>query len=559
MAECATSPPTPAPTLPAPLPAPLQLPEGPASSCSALSVTSLATSSQQTGTFRHNSSGPAPSAAGYSTGTKLRRFASRHVPNSAEVLVDSEGLNADIVSRFSGLMSHLKRNSEWEEETKRVMVSDVDALVPEEYEETLRGEFERRCAYGERMNTELITSAKWIRLLRDIGAVIPADADESTRSRGLSSGAVDVAEADIVFEKVMHNCNYGGKRMTYELFCKSLYLLAKCVRPELSSEAAFVNILQRIVAAAPQADRIPKQDLMLDPNVLLVLDHFKPALFDLFNTFCNRFLHNPASASHGLGTVRLRERTCWKHTQDTNLTQFTGFAATPGTDAGSRAWRSSANSQASTPDDVGLMESLPSAASSEGAASASLSDRPAREEAARDASQALLDFGLLQSDPRRSQRSISGYSASASIAELAGALPSTVGGSTRDPYLYSNGAPVIRDRRNHLSIDQLLAMCRELKVLPDLLTRPEVVQVFKRSQYAGSASSFGSSLYGFLTKEAFVDAAGQLAIEAYSKAPYSDEYPSAHEKISAFFWSILPSSSREVHERFLYGCSGRGR
>jgi len=137
---------------------------------------------------------------------------------------------------------------------------------------------------------------------------------------------------------------------------------------------------------------------------------------------------------------------------------------------------------------------------------------------------------------------------------------SSVGDSScRDPYVYVNGAPVIKNRRKFMSFDQLMLLCKELKVVPDLLTRFEVSQVFKNAQCAGAPSLHGSSIHGYLSKEAFVDAAGQLAIEAYSKQPFSEEYPAAHEKIHAFFLTVLPSSSREVHERFLYGCNGRGR
>lgn len=107
-----------------------------------------------------------------------------------------------------------------------------------------------------------------------------------------------------------------------------------------------------------------------------------------------------------------------------------------------------------------------------------------------------------------------------------------------------------------MSLDQLHDMCKELKIFPELLSRVEVANVFKRAQCAGAVSSHGSSIHGFIAKEAFVDAAGQLAIAAFSKEPFCDEYPAPHEKVHAFFVKILPSCSREVHDRFFYG---RGR
>ena len=44
---------------------------------------------------------------------------------------------------------------------KQVLASPPEVLVPEEYDEVLRGEFARHCAYGERLNTELMHSGKW--------------------------------------------------------------------------------------------------------------------------------------------------------------------------------------------------------------------------------------------------------------------------------------------------------------------------------------------------------------------------------------------------------------
>ncbi|CAJ1359423.1 unnamed protein product [Effrenium voratum] len=57
--------------------------------------------------------------------------------------------------------------------------------------------------------------------------------------------------------------------------------------------------------------------------------------------------------------------------------------------------------------------------------------------------------------------------------------------------------------------------------------------------------------------QAFVDAMGRIAIQAYSEAPYCDEYPEPHEKIIAFLCDRLPGI-RTMRDRFLYGCSGRG-
>ncbi|CAE8597069.1 unnamed protein product, partial [Polarella glacialis] len=136
-------------------------------------------------------------------------------------------------------------------------------------------------------------------------------------------------------------------------------------------------------------------------------------------------------------------------------------------------------------------------------------------------------------------------------------------GSMQEPWVYANGSPILKNRKSFMSLEQLFSLCKELKIFPDMVTRQAVVNIFKRSQCAGTASSHGGSNFGLLAQEAFVDAMGQIAIDAYSKEPYSAEYPSAHEKIYAFLLFKLKlgnqaAQQRALRERFHYGCSGRG-
>lgn len=546
--------------------------------------------------------------------SKPRRFSSRHVPSTAEELVQSQVLGTDVVNRFNGLMRHLKNNTEHDEQTKQVMVSTMEALVPEEYDETIKIEFERRCAYGERMNTEFMTSAKWVKVLREIGAINAPDVPPR-------AGAVDLAEADIVFHKVIHDCDYGGRRLTYELFCKALYLVARIIRSDLDSESAFAELLSRIVANAPEEDvRQDQRDLMLDANVLLVLDHYKPALYDLFRTFCSRHLTSPGDASRGAGTVRITERTYWKHTQDTDLSGYTGMLTT--TKSRSQAPRSTSQDSGMRREAGGgvmpglgnlqpsfeapvvtrmslgefsdqqqrsdlspkrsalgiggpIEEGSPTACDEAGGSIAINLEKAVESEATMQAG-ADAGGGCAESRPapvetpqsQLSARQLAGYPSPGGgtlSGTMSGTLAAdrTVGGSSVGVASmqtnYVNGVPQIADRKRHMSYDQMMALCKDLKVVPDLLTRVELGNIFKKAQCAGSSSSHGTSLHGYLSKEAFVEAAGQMAIEAYSKSPYSEEYPSAHEKIIAFFHTVLPSSAREVRERFHYGCSGRGR
>lgn len=560
-----------------------------------------------------SSTSPPPST-GHGHISRQRRFASRHVPDAAEDLVYAQVLTTDMVSRFNGLMRHLKNNTEWDEQQKQVMVSHVEALVPEEYEETLQSEFERRCSFGDRMNTELMSSAKWVRLLRDCGAVTSSvDVEKRGRQagRGDSLGSIKLPEADVIFLKVLHDCDYGGKRLSYDLFCKALYLVSRACRPDLSGEAAFTELIARIVAVAPEDDKEEKEDLMLDANVVRVLDYYKPALFDMFHSFCNRNLGNVSDGSPGSGTIRLSERTYWKHTQDTMMSGYTTMRGTLGgtLGGGSKAGHSlnrsglgiseeAATAASASPRDNDATSGVPNSGSSaigssssagpvcppvlEGADmddkfSASEEDHHGHgpdsgysiyiQNAEADAGGGYAELrplprapaSLMQAEsepiheeqlqPPWSQGRILGGPLTAS-----NTMVSVLGSqATQDPYLYANGAPVIKNRRRHMSLQQMYLLCKELQIIPDLLSRTEVTNIFKRAQCAGAHSSHGSSKYGYLNAESFIDATGQCAIEAYSKSPFSEEYPDAHEKVHAFLMNILPRGSREAKERFLWG------
>jgi hypothetical protein len=536
--------------------------------------------------------------------------------------MNGEALSPEMVSRFNGLMRHLKSNTDWDEQQKQVMVSNVEALVPEEYEMILQGEFERRCSFGDRMNTELMSSAKWVRTLRECGCIVPFDSDK----RGL--GCMPLASADMIFLKVMHDCDHGGKRLTYDLFCKALYLVSLAARPDLPSEAAFSELLSRIVEAAPEDPNRTEQgpDLMMDPNVINMLDAFKPALYTVFNAFCNRQLANPANARPGSGSIRLSERTFWKHTQETSLSSMGSFGRSALYGKGSRehslngsidpSERSRGSAKVGdatcepTPFDedrtpvaaaaVSPAHSPRSAAAVAGPSEAvEKLDRegggqevPPLSPAARErlcgkaearqlptAQNAEADAGggyaetsrrLDVVEPIYEDRIPTSLGGGAMIPQLpVGSLMlgmsmnasscSGFTGTSQDPYQYANGQPVIRNRRRYMSVDQMLLLCKEFKIVPDFISRLEAVQIFKKAQCAGSHTSVGSSRYGYLNYEAFIDAAGQLALLAYGRSPFSEEYPEPQDKIQAFFLNVLPMTGHEARERFLYGCSGRGR
>eukprot|EP00930_Biecheleria_cincta_P074033 TRINITY_DN6126_c0_g2_i1.p1 TRINITY_DN6126_c0_g2~~TRINITY_DN6126_c0_g2_i1.p1 ORF type:complete len:604 (+),score=96.00 TRINITY_DN6126_c0_g2_i1:51-1862(+) len=573
---------------------------------SALSTASIASSGLYTGTLmsrRSNRSytlSPPPRSVGHGRRSSPRRFSSRHVPAAAEDLAaHSRVITPQIESRFDGLMKHLKRNTEKQDFEKQVLASPPEVLVPDEYDEILRAEFSRRCSFGERLNTELMHSGKWVKMLRELGLM---------RTRATSRGPClsTPAEADIIFRRALCDSDYGGKRLTYDYFCKALCLVAANAYPQLGWEDAMGELLALIAQHADEHQQAQPPDHVtdwsLDPNVLLQLDYFKPALHDLFRSFARRQLPGPTDARAGTGTTRLQERSIWKHTQDTMFASRNStsmfVAGHDGLDSSDTM--STPSAQALSPLDHGqddpasLLPAVDECMEQEPGDSALLRRPPMNSEA--DAGGGYAEAP--GSSPNRADRSVGGSprgagypsgkpmtappsqsSASPSRSTTnpsvltwaqhkgwsIGQTTSTMRSGSRfdtsqsaDPYSYANGSPIIKNRQSFMSLEQMFAMCKELKIVPDLVNRQTVVKVFKRAQCAGTASSHGGSNFGFLSQEAFVDAMGQIAIEAYKEEPFCDEYPQAHEKIHAFLMDRLPGHSRLLRDRFLYGCSGRG-
>lgn len=203
---------------------------------------------------------------------------------------DSRGLcqvlEASTIKRFDGLMKHLKRNTDKQDFEKQVLASPPEILVPEEFDEVLRGEFARHCSYGERLNTELMHSGKWV-MLKEHGFIPAANYDSPRKGdkgdsprKGRVKGEAGQpclssrADADIIFQRVLHDTDYGGKRLTYDFFCKALCLVAVKTYPDLDWEAAMGEVLNRVAASVQDLELVgDEQDFSLDPNVLLLGPH----------------------------------------------------------------------------------------------------------------------------------------------------------------------------------------------------------------------------------------------------------------------------------------------
>ncbi|CAK9085369.1 Hypothetical protein SCF082_LOCUS40444 [Durusdinium trenchii] len=494
---------------------------------------------------RTRSSSLSPKSKGHGRSYSPRRFASRHVPTAAEELAQSQHLEPSIIKRFDGLMKHLKRNTEKQDFEKQVLASPLEVLVPEEFDEVLRETFARHCSYGERLNTELMHSSKWIKMLKELD-LMPAVATSPKRPC-LASWA----DADLIFQRVLHDVDYGGKRLTYEDFCKALCLVAVNVHPDLSDwEAAMQELLTRIASVAErvrpsQADAL-EDDFSLDPNVLLVLEHFKPKLHDLFRSFARRQLPNPADAPVGTGTTRLKERSVWR-TQDT-------FAS-----------KASTMAQTSTGEQISEQSTeLPHQVDGSPRRGKPMTPKASSVKLPAEALKAVAEKGienvaesLLGSSELTAWAESLGYF-SPSSKSATGSRAGQWSPVSTDPYCYASGSPTMKNRQSFLSLEQLFSLCKELKIMPEVISRQAVVRIFKRAQSAGLQSAHQGSNYGFLSREAFVDAIGRIGIHAYSQPPYCDEHVEPHEKLQAFLFDRLPEEIRTVRDRFLYGCSGRG-
>eukprot|EP00438_Fugacium_kawagutii_P032195 Skav209046 [mRNA] locus=scaffold2483:141135:143095:+ [translate_table: standard] len=267
-------------------------------SCASLTSSGLFTGTLMSRSGRSASFSPPPKSRNHGRCYSPRRFSSRHVPAAAEELAaHSQVLEASTIKRFDGLMKHLKRNTDKQDFEKQVLASPPEVLVPEEFDEVLRAEFARHCSYGERLNTELMHSGKWVKMLKEHG-LLPADASpRKGKSEAKEPCLSSRADADIIFQRVLHDTDYGGKRLTYDFFCKALCLVAVKAYPNLDWEAAMSELLNRVAAAVENMEpSLEEADFSLDPNVLLVLEHFKPKLHDLFRSFARRQLRGPTDA-----------------------------------------------------------------------------------------------------------------------------------------------------------------------------------------------------------------------------------------------------------------------
>eukprot|EP00928_Gymnodinium_smaydae_P020777 TRINITY_DN18034_c0_g1_i1.p1 TRINITY_DN18034_c0_g1~~TRINITY_DN18034_c0_g1_i1.p1 ORF type:complete len:544 (-),score=115.58 TRINITY_DN18034_c0_g1_i1:62-1645(-) len=448
------------------------------------------------------SSSPPASAFSHGRRGDARQLKSRHVPPAAEALIGMSGFSSELADRFDGLMSYLKGNRDADELWKQAMAAQIRLLVPEEFAHMLAAEFERRCRFGERTNTELMKTAKFVGLLKDAGIVV-------NFNEKLRPGCLEHAVVDHILAKVIHDCDYGGRRLTYEMFCKALYMCGCRLRPDMSPGAAFAELIGRLASACQQADKdtasahILSEDALLlrSGAPLLALNQYRSELTSLFYAFSGKDLPNALEPVPGVGIVRSSERACWERSGAVSDTTCEATSALAGSTA---VWYSICSSPVG---DWCLSTTF------DGDWCADLQAAPAWPS---------TDLSL-------------------------------TAGAGADPYCYANGVPVIPRRTRHMSADQFLAFCRSLRIVPELCTKPEAVDIFKRVQVASEHAVLGGSLYQFIDEQQFLDAVGQLALVAFSKPPLAQEFKTTELRVKGFLRRILPPGSRQrTRERLVH-------
>lgn len=323
-----------------------------------------------------------------------------------------------------------------------------ETQVPTEHSQALRAEFQRRCHFGERYNMELMTSAKFIRLLIDCAVVSPVD----------DSGRVRKATADILFKRALLACKKGSDRIGFASFCTCLALVAIELWPDSEDDVAFVSMVLEVIANSP--DSANEEDNFLgqpplDALVALIFDEYKPTLRELFRVYTMNARPGLVIRPRGVGTPR-----CHRRTVEAPVGKGVSPASTEcSTQVGSPQLSSSGSSVADWGDGVRLQNVV--------------------------------------------------------------ALRNCI-------------AP--NDRFSHMSLEQMLAMCRSLEIVPEVLACKDVVRAFHAAQ--GGARS-GSSRHGFLSLEGFVDAMVRLALIAYSRQPYSEMYPEARSRVRGFLDTVM--------------------
>jgi len=499
------------------------------------------------------------------------------MPSTAEDLARNMDFTPGIRDRFNGLARYLRPNGDAADLHRQVLPSDVEGLIPLEHAEALRNEFEQRCCFGDRSNFDLMSSAKWVKMLKECG-VVSVPSGDKRKIQG--EPCLRAGDADVIFSKALvgggGRSGRDAKRLDYALFCKGLWLVAAALWPDVDGEQALCELVSRICAGSSVtnpalAEVVQRQEQVgqaaaitvdakasplvasngaaaideshrLDSESIRMLEMFRPALEDLFNTICTREgsgADSNRSAGNPGGLLAAVAADEYK-TLDSSLglqggSDMTGWSCDPAAAAALAAIMEGAQAAAdfhesprgrnSFSGGIGLMPNILESSESEA------------EEENEDTQEIPEEFtSTMRSAPGANKLTMS------SISEVC----------TERSFMTSS-LPLPNRRRlpgsaQRMSLSQLLFMCKGLQIVPELVTRVEVTQLFKRME----RMDLRNGLTGGLSIETFMDAVAQMAVKAYSNPPYAEVYSRVQDKIQAFLLAVLPSSSRELHERFLY-------
>lgn len=109
-------------------------------------------------------------------------------------------------------------------------------------------------------------------------------------------------------------------------------------------------------------------------------------------------------------------------------------------------------------------------------------------------------LGRTPEAPSRSHRAPSARGPSALALVTPRSPCASLCGSPRVACETANGSPVLANRRQAMSAEQFLAVCRRLD--PPDLSRAEVLRIFKRAEASAADARSSTGLHGFLTREA---------------------------------------------------------
>lgn len=481
--------------------------------------------------------------------------------DTAEELARNMDSTPGIRDRFNGLARYLRPTGD----AADPLPPDVEGLIPYEHAETLRREFEQRCCFGDRSNFDFMSSAKWVKMLKECGVVSGPSAE---RRRHQGEPYLRAGDADVIFSKALVGASRSGrdaKRLDFGLFCKGLWLVAAALWPDVDGEQALCELVSRICAVssvgipmlceeqagqaaagtvdmkasllvASNAAATADESQGLDSESIRMLEMFRPALEDLFNTICTREgsgTDNQRNAGNPglLAAVAADEyKTLDASREWQGGSDLTGDPAAAAALAAIMEGAISATDFGESPSwksfhgGLGLMPNILESCES---------DEEAEDE--EDHQDIPVEF-------TSTMRSVPGKLTMSSISEICS-----------ETSFMTQSLPLPNRRRlpcsaQRMSLSQLLFMCKGMQIVPELVSRVEVTQIFKRME----RMDLRNGHTGGLSIETFMDALAQMAVKAYANPPYAEVYSRVQDKIQAFLLAVLPSSSRELHERFLY-------